>query len=217
MRAVSAFPLIGVIGGGAAARPPDPPRLGGPFTNPFASNLSSEPAATGSLPDSGDTAPAPAIRTGRIQSEALGAPGAAPAAVPSRTLATRPIQPPAQTTRVAATGAAGWSAQGGTAITVAQGDSLNQMSTRFGVPASAILSANGLTSAAQVTPGRQIVIPVYNASGMNPAATPMSARAVPAAPQERLQFGKAPKASEKSAEKPVDKAAEAKRQAEAAR
>ena len=220
MRTLSRFALIGVIGGGAAACSSDASRLGGPFTNPFASNLSSEPSATGSLPDSGDIAPAPAIRTGRIQSEALSAPGAAPAAA-SRSLASRPIQPPAQTTRVAATGPAGWSAQGGTAITVSQGDSLNQMSTRFGVPASAILSANNLTSAAQVTPGRQIVIPVYNASGMNPAATPMSAHTVPAAPRERLQFGKAPKASEKSAEKAaektVDKAAEAKRQAEAAR
>ncbi|WP_423794526.1 peptidoglycan DD-metalloendopeptidase family protein [Methylobacterium durans] len=208
MRALSRFALIGVIGGGAAACSSDASRLGDPFVNPFASNLSSEPSATGSLPE-GETAPAPAIRTGRIQSEALGAPASAPlspaAPRPAPALA-RPIQPPAQSTRVAATGAAGWNAQGGTRITVAQGDSLNQMSTRYGVPASAILSANGLTSAAQVTPGRQIVIPVYNASGMNPDA--MTARTVPAAPQERLQFAKGPK--------PAEKAAETKAQAEKA-
>jgi hypothetical protein len=38
------------------------------------------------------------------------------------------------------------------------------------VPTTAILSANGL-SAAQVSPGRRIVIPVYNAAGAAPART----------------------------------------------
>ena len=70
MRTLSRFALIGVIGGGAAACSSDASRLDNPFTNPFASNLSSEPGATGSLPD---PASAP-IRTGRIQSQALAAP-----------------------------------------------------------------------------------------------------------------------------------------------
>ena len=85
LRTLSRFALIGVIGGGAAACSSDASRLGDPFGNPFASNLSSEPAATGSLPD-GEIAPAPVVRTSRIQSQALGAPGAAssPAAM-SRT------------------------------------------------------------------------------------------------------------------------------------
>lgn len=169
LRTLKRVALIGIIGGGAAACSSDASRLGNPFSNPF-----SEPAATGSLPD-GKLKPAAALPTGRIQSEALSAP-----ATP------RPVTaaaPPA--TRVASTGAAGWSAQGGTQITVSQSDSLNQMSTRFGVPASAILSANGLTGAGQITPGRQIVIPVYNASGMNPAAAPMSARPARAAEEKR--------------------------------
>lgn len=189
MRTLSRVALIGIIGGGAAACSSDTMRLGDPFTNPFASNHASEPAATGSLPDN-DLAPAPAIRTGRIQSEALGAPSApiTPRALPAPAPVAMKPAPTAPATRVASTGAAGWSASGGTTITVSQNDSLNQMSTRFGVPASAILLANGLTSASQITPGRQIVIPVYNASGMNPAATSaMSARAVPAAPAERLK------------------------------
>ena len=129
---------------------------------------------------------APPIRTGRIQSEALGAPTAI-SPRPGPVAARVPTQPMAQTIRVASTGTPGWNAQGGTTITVAPNDSLNQMSTRFGVPASAILSANGLTSAGQVTPGRQLIIPVYSASGMNPAAAPMTARAVPAAPSERIK------------------------------
>ncbi|AWN38199.1 peptidoglycan DD-metalloendopeptidase family protein [Methylobacterium radiodurans] len=211
MRTLSRVALIGIIGGGAAACSSDTMRLGDPFTNPFASNRTSEPSATGSLPDN-DLAPAPAIRTGRIQSEALGAPSApiTPRALPAPTPVAMKPAAAAPATRVASTGAAGWSASGGTTITVSQNDSLNQMSTRFGVPASAILSANGLTSASQVTPGRQIVIPVYNASGMNPAATPaMSARAVPAAPAERLKAAEAKRQDEQK------RVAETKREAAA--
>lgn len=220
VRALSRVALIGIIGGGTAACSSDTMRFGEPFSNPFASNHASEPAATGSLPD-GDLPPAPALRTGRIQSEALGAPSApiTPRAAPVAS-AHGPTAP--APTRVASTGAAGWSTNGGTTITVSQNDSLNQMSTRFGVPASAILQANGLTSASQVTPGRQLVIPVYNASGMNPSASPapMSARAVPAAPSERVKAAEAKRQDdarrqEEAAKDSAKKAAEAKREKEA--
>ena len=216
MKTLSRFALIGVIGSGAAACSSDASRLDNPFTNPFASNMASEPAATGSLPDMPS---APPIRTGRIQSEALGAPMAI-SPRPGPVAARVPAQPMAQTTRVASTGNPGWNAQGGTTITVAPNDSLNQMSTRFGVPASAILSANGLTSASQVTPGRQLVIPVYSASGMNPAAAPMTARAVPAAPSERIKAAETKRQDEAKAEAKRKEAAkeaakEAQKEAEA--
>ena len=184
LRTLSRVALIGIIGGAAAACSSDASRLSNPFSNPF----DSEPSATGSLPDGG-LKPVPTIRTGRIQSEALSPPStsrAAPAA--SQPAASQPsasTHAAAPPTRVASTGAVGWNAQGGTQITVSQNDSLNQMSTRFGVPASAILSANGLSSASQITPGRQIVIPVYNATGMNPAAAPMTARPARAAEEKR--------------------------------
>ncbi|KQP41413.1 peptidase M23 [Methylobacterium sp. Leaf104] len=104
LRTLSRFALIGVIGGGAAACSSDASRLGDPFGNPFASNLSSEPAATGSLPD-GEIAPAPVVRTSRIQSQALGAPGAAmsPTAMSPRPMAAAPAPARAQTTRLAST------------------------------------------------------------------------------------------------------------------
>ena len=204
MKTLSRFALIGIIGGGAAACSSDTSRLSDPFTNPFASG---EPASTGSLPD--NTLPAaPAIRTGRIQSEALGAP-LAPVTPRPAPVAARPVPSAPAATRVASTGSAGWNAQGGTTITVSQNDSLNQMSSRFGVPASAILSANGLTSASQVTPGRQIVIPAYNASGMNPAAAPMTARAVPAAPSERIKAVEAKREEAKREEAKREAAEEA--------
>src|SRR5215212_6099215 len=82
-------------------------------------------------------------------------------------------------------GSAGWSAQGGARVTVANGDSLATISNRYGVPAQAILSANDMKSGAQVTPGRSIVIPIYNASAAaqpaNSAAQAPKARAVESA------------------------------------
>jgi murein DD-endopeptidase MepM/ murein hydrolase activator NlpD len=104
LRTLSRFALIGMIGGGTAACSSDASRLGDPFTNPFAS-LTGEPSATGSLPEDGaggEMAPAPAIRTPRIQSQALPAPGpalsprpgpisAAPARTATRVATAEPI------------------------------------------------------------------------------------------------------------------------------
>ncbi|MBB3903428.1 murein DD-endopeptidase MepM/ murein hydrolase activator NlpD [Methylobacterium brachythecii] len=70
---MSRLALIGMIGGGTAACSSDASRLSDPFTNPFSS---SEPAATGSLGEGGESmTSAPAIRTSRIQSQELAAPG----------------------------------------------------------------------------------------------------------------------------------------------
>ena len=127
LRTLSRLALVGVIGSAAAACSSDASRLSDPFTNPFASN---EPAATGSLPDA--TPPsAPPIRTGRIQSEALAAP--AQVAISPRPVASAPsLASPAPATRVASVGQAGWSAQGGTTITVGDnGTVLNLVNGTF--------------------------------------------------------------------------------------
>ena len=155
--------------------------------------------------------PVAPLRTGRIQSEALGAPGGSRPAPMASTL-----PPPAAATpaKVASVGSAGWSAQGGTRITVAKNDSLAQMATRYGVPASAILQANGLSSASQVTPGREIVIPAYNnVSGLNPSAASMSARPARAAEEKRedAKVLEAKEARERDARAQDAKAQEAKR------
>src|SRR5205085_235500 len=52
-----------------------------------------------------------------------------------------------------------WSWDGGTAIVVAQGETVDSISRRHGVPASAILQANNMTHAAQLQPGQRLVIP----------------------------------------------------------
>jgi murein DD-endopeptidase MepM/ murein hydrolase activator NlpD len=76
--------------------------------------------------------------------------------------------------------AAGWSAAGGTPVVVATGETANTLSARYGVPASAILAANGLSSGSNLTPGSRITIPVYNASGSPRAAAPAMTTPAPA-------------------------------------
>jgi len=162
---LSRFALVGVVGSLAGACS-ETVR----FSNPFASSarVASEPPMTGSV------SPQP---KGAVESQPLAAP-AAP--VYNRPAAPAPIAQPAPKASptaprpAVATGPAGWSAQGGAAVTVRAGDNLNSLSTRYNVPPAAILSANGLKSAAQIAPGRQIVIPVYHA-GATAAAPARSA------------------------------------------
>jgi murein DD-endopeptidase MepM/ murein hydrolase activator NlpD len=52
-----------------------------------------------------------------------------------------------------------WSWDGGTAIIVAQGETLDSIARRHGVPPNAILQANSMTHAAQLQPGQRLVIP----------------------------------------------------------
>ena len=52
--------------------------------------------------------------------------------------------------------AAGWTAAGGSPIVVANGDTLDSLSSRYGVPSAALLSANGLSSASEVKSGTHL-------------------------------------------------------------
>jgi murein DD-endopeptidase MepM/ murein hydrolase activator NlpD len=109
----------------------------GLFSNPFASNT---------------TAAAP---TSRVASAPL-AQGSAAAPVRAASLP-RP--------EAVGGSAAGWSAAGGSPVVVASGETLDSLSGRYGVPAAAILSANGLSSASEVKSGMHIIVPVYHADG----------------------------------------------------
>ena len=72
-----------------------------------------------------------------------------------------------------------WDWSGGTPITVAQGETLETISRRYGVPPIAIAEANGMTTGTPVYPGQRLVIPKYSYSGAQPAPQPQLA-AVPA-------------------------------------
>jgi murein DD-endopeptidase MepM/ murein hydrolase activator NlpD len=171
--------VIGLVSGLAAACSSETMRFASdPFGNPFGSSRS-EPAMTGSL-GAANAAPA-----GTVDSAPLSAPSSAP-----QQIAAVQTAPAASQSR--STGPAGWTAQGGTPVMVRQGDTLTGLADRYNVPASAILSANGLARAADLQPGGTVVIPVYNAVGSQVASTaPVTASPQPA-PQQVASAASAP-------------------------
>ena len=54
-----------------------------------------------------------------------------------------------------------WTWDGGSAVTVAYGQTLDQIAHKYGVPASAIMQVNHMRSAADLRPGQRLVIPRY--------------------------------------------------------
>lgn len=143
-----------------------------PFANPFKTAQAPsvrDPATTGSISrappaSSGGSYAAPATATA-VRSQPLPPPQSAVA------LRSAPAAPVAGS-------ASGWSAQGGTPIVVAEGETLDMISSRYGVPRAALISANGL-SGPNIAPGSRLTIPVYNAAG---GAAPAPVRTAQAAP-----------------------------------
>ncbi len=58
----------------------------------------------------------------------------------------------------------GWSAVNGTQVTMREGETVYNLSRRFGVPASEILRVNGIDKAGSVQTGQTLVIPTYQYS-----------------------------------------------------
>lgn len=164
--AVSRIALVGLIGGAAAACTTDSARFSEPFANPFASS-----ARVASSQPQDPNAQVAAYPAGPVQAQPLPAAGAPRSAAP------------------VTSAQGGWTATGGTRITVAHNDDINQISQRYGVPTTAILSANNLSSPKELGPGREIVIPVYSAS-----AAPTRIATAPAVTKtEKLRFVEGPK------------------------
>jgi murein DD-endopeptidase MepM/ murein hydrolase activator NlpD len=113
-----------------------------PFTNPFASNTGSATHA----------APSSSVTTSPLAQ-------ASPAG--SSAVHTASLSKP----QAVGGSAAGWTASGGSPIVVGNGETLDAISSRYGVPASALLAANGLSSSSEVTSGTHLVVPVYHADG----------------------------------------------------
>ncbi|AZO77858.1 MULTISPECIES: LysM peptidoglycan-binding domain-containing M23 family metallopeptidase [unclassified Bosea (in: a-proteobacteria)] len=136
-----------------------------PFSSPFkaaqASASQRDPATTGSI---GRNGPSQSYET----ASATGNPGvrSQPLPPPTSSVAMRPPQAAAPSPNAGS--ASGWSAQGGTPIVVAQGETLEVISGRYGVPRAALMQANGLSG--EAAPGSRIVVPVYNGAGAQTAA-----------------------------------------------
>jgi murein DD-endopeptidase MepM/ murein hydrolase activator NlpD len=71
-------------------------------------------------------------------------------------------------------GPAGWSRAGGTQVTIREGETVYNLSRRFGVPANVIMRVNGLSSASGLQAGQKVVIPTYVYSRSAPVSAPDS-------------------------------------------
>jgi murein DD-endopeptidase MepM/ murein hydrolase activator NlpD len=72
-----------------------------------------------------------------------------------------------------------WSWDGGTAVTVGPGETIETIARRYGVPSSVIMQANNIAAPATIHPGQQLVIPRYkNAPGTAAATAPAAALAL---------------------------------------
>jgi len=123
----------------------------------------------------------PRAQASRVDTQALPAPGGVGSGAPVANTYYRPAQRPGEVTgsvveRPAATGH--WTWDGGSPVTVTQGESIEAIARRYGVPVSAILQTNGFSSEASIRPGQRLVIPRY-VSGSAPVRAP--AAAAPAA------------------------------------
>ncbi len=141
------------------------------------SALSSPYAARSAAPapDVTGTASRPALSASRVETQQLPPPpqastqgGSSVNAAAGRADITGSVQP----TAAAAPARSNWNWEGGTAITVGRGDSIDSLSKRYGVPASAIMQANNITAPASIQPGQRLVIPRYNyySGAQNPRA-----------------------------------------------
>jgi murein DD-endopeptidase MepM/ murein hydrolase activator NlpD len=114
-------------------------------------------------------------RQAAIQSAPLPPPpnASAPGTAPARSNAAGSVQ---QTT----TAKRAWNWEGGTAITVQKGDTIDGLVTRYGVPASAIAEANNIPNGTALRPGQKLVIPKYEATGSTLPRTGANAPHTPA-------------------------------------
>lgn len=210
-RVVSRVAIVSVAGLMAAACSTDATRFAGgsPFSNPFSSNQQqrTEPSYTGTVA----AAPSSAVASAPL-APLGGAPYSPPSqqsygqqpygqqqygqaqqgyqqgyqqsySQPQQSGYQAPAQQTAGAVRMGAD--RDWSLQGGTPITVGATDSLQTLSSRYGVPASAIIATNSLSPTQQLTPGQRITIPAFRrsadaSSSTAPLAAPSRAPAMAA-------------------------------------
>jgi murein DD-endopeptidase MepM/ murein hydrolase activator NlpD len=70
--------------------------------------------------------------------------------------------------------AAGWTSVGGTRVSLKQGESLHNLSRRYGVPVNQIMRVNKISDASDVVAGQKILIPTYTYSRKAAVSAPDS-------------------------------------------
>jgi murein DD-endopeptidase MepM/ murein hydrolase activator NlpD len=123
--------------------------------------------------------PAPQLRSAAPALAPVAAPTLAPVAAPLPlpqtaqgvnprldTMATGAVAP------AAARSTAGWTTERGTKVTMREGETVYNLSRRFGVPATEILRANGIEKAGSVQTGQTLIIPTYQYGANAPVSAP---------------------------------------------
>jgi murein DD-endopeptidase MepM/ murein hydrolase activator NlpD len=177
--------LAGLLGVWLAGCSSDSTRLSDPFANPF-STASNDQAA----PDRHVASNASAQPNANFAAAAHPSPVAV-SALPAPAPATTGAIAKATTTQPVSGFGNGWHAAGGSPIVVADGENLETISRRYGVPTSALLQANGFTTASQVHGGVRLIVPVYDSTGKSASAE------TPDAAPARKTHDKSAKAEEK--------------------
>ena len=148
--------VLALVSVGVAACSGDTTRFNdNPFAsfndNPFASH--SNPELSASMPQAQTAqAPQPRSATSVAANSTAAGPGRSGASEVTGSVLHKPAS------------SGNWSWDGGTAITVAAGETINTIARRHGVPASVIMQANNITAPATLYPGQRLVIPRYKPS-----------------------------------------------------
>jgi murein DD-endopeptidase MepM/ murein hydrolase activator NlpD len=170
---------------GAAACSPDTARFGAPYGTPYAG---------GPPPNQMTGAPGQPAPVGQIERQPLPQYQPAPQYQPPPQYQAPP--PAAEVTgTVPSANGVHWDWEGGTPVVVAQGETITSLSSRYRVPAQAIMQANKISNPAAIQPGQRLVIPRYvNRGGpaklahaalpRNPSAQPTTA--APSGPGEHV-------------------------------
>jgi murein DD-endopeptidase MepM/ murein hydrolase activator NlpD len=161
---------ISLIGFGVASCSSD----SGRFPDIFGSD-SSHSEVTGSIPQRApagrvESRPMPQIANSYGQGSSGGGRGMGSyQSASGEVTGSLPVAPPPPT----------WTWEGGVAVTVAPGETLETIARRHNVPAAAIMEANNISSPAMVHPGQHLVIPRYRSSvaAIAPPATRIASTA----------------------------------------
>jgi murein DD-endopeptidase MepM/ murein hydrolase activator NlpD len=197
-RIAARIAIASLLGAWLAGCSSDSTRLSeSPFANPFASASNDDYAPT---PRDNLASNAPSQPGANYAAAAHPSPVAVSNLAPPAPMTTGAIARPTTTQPITGFGN-GWRAAGGSAVVVADGDNLDSVSRRYGVPPSALLKVNGFSSPSQVHGGVRLIVPVYDASAKSASAGAEESPAPKSSAKARLLQAKADKA---------DKAGEAK-------
>jgi len=78
----------------------------------------------------------------------------------------------AKPTRTASADPAGWSSTGGSQITAKDGETVFNLSRRYGVPADVLMKVNGLDDSGGLKTGQKVIIPTYIYTDRAPVSAP---------------------------------------------